>query len=489
MRINVLIVFFIFLFSSALYKVFDLSVNQYGFFKEVAANQKSYGRESSALRGEIFLKDGISGGLATLATNRLSSASFDIYARVYPEKDLASEVVGFWGFQNKNRIGQYGVEEYYEPWLSGQVGGIKSFLNKVGLASSAAPGSSLILTIDKNIQFFAESKLADLVKKWGASGGSVIIQNPKTGAILAMADYPDFDPNNYSKHPFESFINSNIQSSFEPGSSFKAVTMAGALDSGAVKPETSYFDSGEVKVGASTVRNYDLKSNGYQTMTQVLEKSINTGAVFAMRQTGRDKFLEYAERFQFGKKTDVDLAGEISGDIKNLYTKREINFVTASFGQGVAVTPLQLINAYSAIASGGRLMRPFVVEKIIKPSGESIQIRPEVITEPISPETSKTLTAMLVSVIENGAIKKAKVAGYKIAGKTGTAQEAKKEGGYSDFFIHNLVGFGPVPDPRFTILLKLDRPQGIETAAVSLADTFGDIARFLISYYGIAPTQ
>ena len=158
MRVNFLIVFFILLFSFAGYKIFDLSVNQYGFFSEVAANQKSYGTQSSALRGEIFMKDGTSGELATLATNKPSSASFDQYLRFYPEKSLASSVVGFLGFQNKERLGQYGLEEYYEPWLSGQVG-LKNFLNKVGFSRETGPGSSIVSTIDKNIQFFAESKL------------------------------------------------------------------------------------------------------------------------------------------------------------------------------------------------------------------------------------------------------------------------------------------------------------------------------------------
>jgi stage V sporulation protein D (sporulation-specific penicillin-binding protein) len=486
-RINALIVFFICLFSFAGYKLFDLSVNQYGFFTQVAANQKNYGADD-ALRGEIFIKDGISGQLATLATNKPSSASFDLYSRFYPEKNLMSSVVGFLGFQDKNRVGQYGLEEYYEPWLSGQVGS-KNFLDIVGLSNGRMQGSSLVLTLDKNIQFFAETKLKELADKWGASGGSVVIQDPKTGLILAMANYPSFDPNHYSEYPLEVFVNSNIQIPFEPGSSFKPITMAAALDTASVKPETSYFDSGEIKVGASTIRNYDFKSNGWQTMTNVLEKSINTGAIFAMRQTGHDNFLEYLEKFQLGKKTDVDLAGEAAGNIKNLYTGREINFVTASFGQGISVTPLQLVNAYSAVANGGKLMRPYLVEKIIKADGESVVMKPEVIAEPITQETAKTLTLMLVSVIENGSIKKAIVPGFHIAGKTGTAQEAKPEGGYAEFFIHNLVGFGPVEDPRFTILVKLDRPKGVETAAVSLADTFGDIARFLINYYGIAPSE
>lgn len=487
MRINVLIVLFIVLFSFAVYRVFDLSISNNSFFAQVAANQRSFGTQDTALRGEVFIKDGLGGQLATLATNRLASGSFEQFSRFYPEGALASPVIGFLGFQDKNRAGQYGLEEYYEPWLSGRVG-LRSILDRVGL-SGGSQGSSLILTLDKNIQFFVERKLEDLVSRWGAVGGSVIVQDPLSGAILAMADLPSFDPNRYSEYSYERFVNSNIQGTFEPGSSFKSITMAAALDSGAVNPETSYFDSGEVKLAGYTIRNYDLKSHGYQTMTNVLEKSINTGAIFAMEKTGREKFLEYLERFQFGRKTDIDLAGEVLGDIKNLYTKRPINFATASFGQGVAVTPLQLINAYSAVANGGKLMRPYVVEKIVKPDGQVVEVKPEVVAEPITPETSRTLTEILVSVIKNGSIKKAVVPGYKIAGKTGTAQEAKPEGGYSEFLIHNLVGFGPADNPHFTILVKLDHPSGVETAAVSLADAFGDIARFLLNYYGIPPSE
>ncbi len=488
MRINVLIAVFISLFSFSAYKLFDLSISNNGFFAQVAANQKNYGTQDTALRGEIFIKDGTLGELATLATNKIASGSFEQFSRFYPEGVLASTLVGFLGFQDKNRAGQYGLEEYYELWLSGRVG-LKNILSRVGLSNGSTQGSSLILTLDKNIQFFSEKKLEDLVGKWGASGGNVIVQDPQSGAILAMASLPSFDPNRYSDFPYANFVNSNVQETFEPGSSFKTITMAAALDSGSVEPDTSYFDSGEVKMAGYSIRNYDLKSHGYQTMTNVLEKSINTGAIFAMGKTGQDKFLEYLERFQFGRKTDIDLASEAAGDIKNLYTRRPINFATASFGQGLAVTPLQLINAYSAVANGGKLMRPYVVEKIIKPDGQAVEVRPEVVAEPITPETSKTLTAMLISVIENGSIKKAALSGYKIAGKTGTAQEPNPEGGYSEFLIHSLVGFGPVENPRFTILVKLDHPKGVETAAVSLADTFGDIARFLVNYYGIAPSE
>lgn len=507
MRLNILFGFFIVLFTLTLFKLFDLSVNNSDYFLQVAENQRSYGLSDTILRGEVFIKDKLNNQLVTLATNKFVSASEVAspssgigpngsgYKRFYPEGSLSSSVLGFLGFKGKDRVGQYGVEAYYETWLSGAVG-TQNILDRFALGSTGSnsgnglnPGSSLILTIDKNIQFFAETKLKELVTKWEASGGNIIIQDPKTGAILAMANYPAFDPNNYWEYSLERFLNTNIQETFEPGSSFKPITMAAALETDAVGPQTQYFDSGEVQVAGYTIKNYDLKSNGYQTMAQVLEKSINTGAIFAMRKTGQEKFLEFVEKFGFGRKTDIDIDGEVSGNIENLYSGREINFVTASFGQGVAVTPLQLVNAYSAIANGGKLMRPFVVEKIIKPNGESVLIRPEVVGEPVSPETASQLSEMLVSVIEQGAIKKARVAGYKIAGKTGTAQEFSPEGGYSEFLLHNLVGFGPVGDPQFTVMVKLDRPKGVETAAVSLADTFGDIFRFLFNYYEIPPSE
>lgn len=489
MRSNLLLILFIAIFSLALYRVFDLSIEKNHYFLKLAENQREYG-SYGYLRGEIFIKDGLNNKLVTVATNK---ASENGYNRFYPEKSLASSVLGFWGFRGKVRIGQYGVESFYEPWLSGVVGSNDGLLGKINFAdnffndSKFKKGSSLILTIDKNIQFFVEKKLEELVKKWGATGGNVIIQDPKTGAILAMADFPNFDPNKYYDYDLSYFVNSNIQKRFEPGSSFKTITMAAALDTGAVTPETKYFDSGEVKVGKYTIRNFDLKSNGYQTMTQVLEKSINTGAIYAMRQTSKDKFLEYVKRFRFDKKTDIDLSGEISGDIKNLYTGREINFVTASFGQGISVTPIQLVNAYSAIANGGKLMRPYVVEKIIKPNGKVVEMKPEVVAEPISQETAKKLSLMLESVVDHGLFRGIRVNGYKIAAKTGTAQEPDLKGGYSGFFIHNLVGFGPVDNPRFTILLKLDRPKGVEVAAASLAEAFGDIVKYLVSYYEIPP--
>jgi cell division protein FtsI/penicillin-binding protein 2 len=429
--------------------------------------------------------------------------------RFYTRGPLAASVLGFVGFDNNQRVGQYGVESYYDDVLGGErlaqnplgnktFSDILKFLSfwkskENGAGESAAEdgtGSDIVLTLDQNIQSFIEVRLNALLKKWSARSGSVIVQNPATGEILAMAASPSFDPNNYSDYKLEDFMNPNTQEIFEPGSSFKSITMSAAIDTGAVTPETTYYDTGEVKIGGYSIKNFNEKANGTQTMRQVLQHSLNTGAIFAQGRTGDDAFLNYVVGFGFGQKTGVDLSGEVSGNISNLFSGRKINFATASFGQGVAVTPLQLVNAYSAIANGGKLMWPHLVKEIIYPDGAKTEIKPKIIGSPITENTSNQLKSMLVDVVEKG-FDKARVSGYDIAGKTGTAQIPDGKGGYlsSEQFIHNFVGFAPAFSPRFVVLIKMDRPKGIKFAADSLSPVFGDIARYLIRYFNIPPTR
>ncbi|TSC75010.1 MAG: Uncharacterized protein G01um101444_57, partial [Parcubacteria group bacterium Gr01-1014_44] len=346
----------------------------------------------------------------------------------------------------------------------------------------------LVLTIDKNIQTFAEQELSYLMNRWSPTAGTIIIQDPQTGAILAMAGSPSFDPNNYSQYPLGNFVNKAVQEAFEPGSSFKPFTMSAALDQKKVTPQTTYFDTGEVDLAGYKIKNFNEKSFGTQTMRQVLEKSLNLGAIFVENQLGDDNFLNYVINFGFGQMTGIDLAGEVAGDISNLYSGRKINFSTASFGQGISVTSTQLINAYSAIANGGKLMRPYVVKEIVGAGGEKKETKPEIIGTPISEKTSAQMKAMLVGVVEKG-FDKATVNGYDVAGKTGTAQMASKTGGYGDDFIHNIVGFAPAFSPRFVVLIKIEKPQGIKFASDSLSPSLGKITRFLLNYFQIPPTR
>ena len=275
----------------------------------------------------------------------------------------------------------------------------------------------------------------------------------------------------------------------EPGSSFKPITMAMGLDLGVVTPQTTFKDDGFREVAGYRIKNFSERVFGTVTMSQVLERSVNTGAMYVQDQVGDDNFLNYAINFGFGQKTGIDLPGEVPGDITNLYSGRKINFLTASFGQGIAVTPVQLINAYSAIANGGKLMKPYIVEKIIKEGGEEEVIQPEIVAIPISEKTATKLKSMLVGVVDNG-FDKARISGYDIAGKTGTAQIPDGKGGYlEDEYIHDFLGFAPAFDPKFVILIKVDRPKGITFAADSLSPTFRDIAVFLLNYYSIPPTR
>lgn len=418
--------------------------------------------------------------------------------RYYPYGSLASHLVGFVGIKGEKKVGQYGLEGYYENELEGQAGfltgekdtsgyWIPSLKQELELAQN---GWRLILTIDQNIQFKVEKELKALIERWQAQGGTIIIMEPTSGAIRAMADWPNFDPNEYSQtEDIDIFLNPSIQKVYEPGSVFKPITMAAGLDSGRLTPETTYQDEGQVRIKGSTVTNVDGKSYGLQTMTQVLEKSINTGAVFAQQKIGQDIFQEYIQRFNLNQPTGIDLTGEIGGDISNLFTGRPINLATISFGQGITVTPLGLITALATIANQGKMMRPFVVEKIINSDGQEIEIEPQVVKEVISPQTAEKLTKMLISVVENGFGRPAQINGYNIAGKTGTAQIADLEkGGYlEEETIHTFVGFAPAFEPKFIILIKLDKPQGIRFAADSVSPVFKKLAEYLFNYWEIPP--
>ncbi len=414
--------------------------------------------------------------------------------RYYPADTLASHILGFVGFSDNKRIGQYGVEGYYNQELEGAQGFLQGEKDTRGRLIAVAKnylkpakdGSDLILTIDPNVQFFVEEKLKEIVERLGAEGGTIIVEDPNTGAIKAMANLPEFNPNKYyEQESMDSFLNPAISSLFEPGSIFKAITMAIALDQKLITSNTTYEDNGFVKVDGHIIKNSHSGSEGIQTMTQVLEKSLNTGAVFVGELIPKKDFKKYLEKFGFSEQTGINLVGEVKGNLSNLNTNRDIEFATASFGQGIAITPIQLITALSAIANNGKMIRPRIIEKI----GDQLT-KVEITGNPISETTAEELTKMMVSVVENGYGSKAKVNGYFIAGKTGTAQVPSKEKReYSDKTIHCFGGFFPAFDPKFVMIIKLDNPKSINFAADSVVPVFGDIAEYILNYYEIPPSR
>ncbi len=394
--------------------------------------------------------------------------------RFYPFRDLGAHLLGFVGpSSNDDELkGRYGLEAFYEELLRGLPGEEAG-----GKIHEPVHGSDLVLTIDRNIQSQAEEILAQAILKNKAVGGTVIVEEPRTGKILALANYPAFDPNRYGASAVGDFLSAASQSIYEPGSVFKVITMSAGIDTGKITPETTFTDTGSIVLNNRRIQNYDGKVYGTVSMTKVIENSINIGAVFAERQTGHENFLRYLVKFGFDEKTGLNLPGEVKSSLKNLKSNaRDINFATASFGQGVAMTPIALVNAISAIANGGLLMKPYLL------SGE----KPEVVRRVIKAETASQVAQMMTSAVRKAQV--AHIPNYAVAGKTGTAQIPDfKRGGYTDEFIHTFAGFAPAKSPRFAILFKVDKPQVGELAGLTVVPAFRELAQFILNYYNIPP--
>ncbi len=382
-----------------------------------------------------------------------------VLGRQYPFGESASQVIGFISQEDKKIAahGKYGIEAQYQDVLS--------------------KGEDVELTIDPNIQSKAEEVLKHLIDQWHPEGGTVIVEDPKTGAIVAMGNYPTFDPNDFSKSPLTSFTNPAIQGLYEPGSTQKVLTMSAGIDAGAITPETTYYDKGYFTADGKTIKNWDLKAHGTMTMTNVIEQSVNTGSVFAQQKMGRATFYDYLLKFGYKELTGIDLPGEIAGRLTPLEKyPRDINYGTAAYGQGISTTPIRMISAIAAIANGGIMMPTHIT----KTGGIGIA------RQVMSAETAAKVAAMMVSAVD-----KAKVAAiphYHVAGKTGTAYIPDfKKGGYTDTVINTYVGFAPASDAKFIILIKIDNPKDAPLAGQTVVPAFHDLAEFLLNYYDVPP--
>lgn len=421
--------------------------------------------------------------------------------RYYPAGSLASHVVGFAGLGEQGGAGGYGVEASFDSELKGKPARVHEERDAGGrwisLSNSRSDvpdhGDILTLTIDRVIQHETEKVVQEYREKHGADSMTALVMDPITGKILAMANAPDFDPNKYAEtEDYGLFLNPAVSSTYEPGSIMKPIAMAIGIDEKKVSPTTEYVDTGSVTESGYTVKNSEEKVYGRSTMTRVLEDSINTGMIFVERSVGHKVFAERLRRFGFGEKTGVKLPAESGGDLHNLNDFRiGIQFYTAAYGQGITVTPLQMVSAYAALANGGILMRPQIVESIGHADGEVEMIQPEEIRRVISKETSEAIGHMLRSVVVNGHGKRADVPGYEVVGKTGTAQVAKTDGGgYEEGkTIGSFAGYAPRENPRFVVLMKVDNPKDVQWAESSAAPAFGQLMRFLLEYARIEPTE
>lgn len=421
--------------------------------------------------------------------------------RYYPGKELASQVIGFVGSNGEMEIGRYGLESFWEDQLQGKNGSIFQERDSAGRWISitdrkkvpAQDGVDLVLTIDQAVQYETEKILKSAMEKYKADRGSILVQEPSTGKILAMANYPNFNPNEFGRvEDMSLFINPAVTNAYESGSVFKTMTLASGIDAGVISPNTKYVDTGVISEAGYNIKNSDGKANGEQTMTQVLEASLNTGVIFVEKLVGNKRFADYVRNFGFGEKTGIALPNESAGDIRNLNNlKSDIQFFTASFGQGITTTPLQVLNAYSVIANGGNLMKPQIVEKKVYSNGEEEIVESQIIRRVIKKETSDQVKEMLGSVVVNGHGKRAAVNGYRVGGKTGTAQVAKQGGGgYEEgITIGSFAGIAPLDNPKFAVIVKIDNPKELQWAESSAAPTFGEVMKFLLNYYNIEPTE
>lgn len=419
--------------------------------------------------------------------------------RFYPEASLAAKLIGFVGKdENGNNKGYFGIEGYYDRQLSGKVGLAKEIkdahgrpiLAEINNNSGKIDGRNLLLHIDRFAQFTLEESLKKGFYRYGAQGASGIIMDPKTGGIIAMSGVPDFDPGKYNDYSDDLYLNSMISGGYEPGSTFKPLIMAAAIDSGLVTPETqcSICDK-PVEIGGYSIKTWNDKYSRNITMANVIRDSDNTGMVFVGNKLGISKMNLYLTSYGMGKLTGIDLQGEMAPEVRGVDSWYPIDVATASFGQGISVTPIGLITAFASLANDGKRMVPQVVDKVETDTGEIIDIAPVVAGKPVSARTALIMREMLVNAVKSGEAKWAAPKGYRIAGKTGTAQ-IPIEGHYdSNKTIASFVGFAPADNPRFIMLIIYDRPSTSIYGAETAAPTFFEVAKKLLNYYKIAPSE
>ncbi len=460
---------------------------------------------SAQLSQDLFwvpIKRGIDSSLKkTIKDQEISGLGFEQeFERYYPEASMAANLLGFVGRDESGASkGYFGVEGYYDRLLRGQKGSAVQIHDALGrpiLArvnsekSFGTNGKSLILNVNRSIQFLAEKKLKEGIDFYNASGGMVAIMDPSTGAILAMANFPSFDPKKYQDYSDDLYKNTFISNLYEPGSTFKPLIMSAALNEKLLTPQTKCpICGGSVSVGGYDLHTWNDKYYPNTTMLEVIQHSDNTGMVFTAQTLGLDRMIEYLDKYGIGKTTGIDLEGESAPDIKPKDSWHVVDLATTGFGQGINVTPIELFTAFSSIANGGVMMEPHVVGGVIDENGKITKIEPKKIGQPISSTTAKVMTEILINAVNKGEAKWARIKGYRIAGKTGTAS-IPIQGHYDPTkTIASFIGFAPADKPKFIIMVVLDRPTAAIYGAETAAPIFFGITRDLLTYYGITPDE
>jgi len=420
--------------------------------------------------------------------------------RIYPNGPLMGQVIGF---TDVDSIGIEGIEYRYDSSLIGKTRKITLKRDARGNKILSDPdeiqeidrdessGNNITLTIDSQIQHIVERELKEGIEEMGAEKGMAVVMNPETGEVLAMASYPFIDPNAYSEYPEQNRRNLPVWYAYEPGSTMKVFLAASAIEAKKVNPSTKFnCENGRRKIGSATIR--DVKARGTLTVAEIVKYSSNIGASKIGEMMGRDAYYKYLKKFGFGEKTGIGLPGESKGQLASPRKWGPIELATISFGQGISVSSLQLVTALSAIANGGYLMKPYVIEKMEDPEGNVIlENKPEVVTRVISYDTSDLMKQIMQSVVEEGTGKKAQIPGFTVAGKTGTAQipNPKSGGYYSDRYIASFIGFTPVEDPKIAMAVVVEAPRKKTHGGSVAGPIFKQIGEKVLFYMGVSPKK
>lgn len=418
--------------------------------------------------------------------------------RFYPEASMAAKILGFVGKEkNGDPQGYFGLEGFYDRQLRGKAGiGIRlhdawgnPIVSKMNNNAGRVDGRTLILHTDRVIQYILEQELKNGIAKYGAESGMAGIIDPKTGGVLAMSAFPDYDLRQYQEFSDNLYKNPFISDTYEPGSTFKPFIMSAAIDAEVISSDTvCTICSSPVEIGGYTIKTWNDKYHPNSTMTDVIQHSDNTGMVFVGKKLGLDRMLNYLKKFGFDDYTGIDLQGEASPNLRPRDNWYLIDLATATFGQGITVTPIELLTAFAAIANEGKRMEPHMVDAIETSAGETIKIQPKVLSRPISSKTAKIMTEMMVNAVDNGEAKWVRLKGYRIAGKTGTAQIALAGHYDPNKTITSFIGFAPADEPKFAILVVLNKPSTSIYGSETAAPIFFNIAKKLLTYYNIPPT-
>ncbi|MFH1826326.1 MAG: penicillin-binding protein 2 [bacterium] len=520
-RIFILLAIFLSLFAIVILRLFDLQVLRHGFYVQKSLEQRTRLINLAAQRGDIYDRNGSilatsldtysvyqhnKGWLARkldesqakkLQENKpLKISVLKEKLRIYPKEQLAAQLLGFVGMDNQ---GLSGIELALDEYLRGKEGKVITESDPRGIELYGAlreiqpgeDGMTLTLTIDENIQYVAEREIQKQIEKYRAQSGMCIVMDAKTGEILALASKPDFDPNDYNKsakklwHP--SFLDP-----FEPGSAFKAITVAAALEEGLINDETRLKALEKIKVADRVIENaHEIDWPGKSiSVSFMLEQSVNTGAVQLGLKLGAEKFYRQIKNFGFGERTNFGLWSESKGIVRHWKNWYQPDIAMITFGQSIAVTPLQLLSAYSAFANDGQLLNPFLVKKIESPDGRFVKVNSQRSRgQAVSAKTANAVSKMLNNVVNEGTGRPARIPGFAVCGKTGTAQKAILGGrGYlKDHYIASFIGYAPMKDPRLITLVIVDDPKGTYWGATVCGPVFQRVMEYSLRYLNVRP--